>query len=146
MRLGRALVDRVPPGSLVADHVQVVVERFERRLRRAVGELDRRDHLTLEPLAKLLEVLLGDQLIGEEPVAEHLHGILLAPLLHLLLGSVDLGVSGGVPAEAVREGLDQGRLTLLPGDPDVLGHRLAHREDVHPVGSHAGDAQALGLP
>ena len=48
-------------------------------------------------------------------------------------------------AEAVGERLDQGRTALLAGDPQVLGDRLAHRQHVHAVGAHAGDAEALGL-
>ena len=41
VHLGRALVDRVPALHLVAEHVDVVVERLERGLGARVGELDR---------------------------------------------------------------------------------------------------------
>ena len=81
--------------------------------------------------------LWDEHALGLEPVGEDLDRVLLAPLLDLLLGPVDLGVGGRVAAEAVGERLDHRRPALLAGDPDVLGDRLAHRQHVHAVGAHA---------
>jgi hypothetical protein len=50
-----------------------------------------------------------------------------------------------VAAEAVGEGLEQGRAALLARDPNVLGHRLPHGEDVHAVDPDARHAESLGL-
>ena len=72
-------------------------------------------------------------------------GSFCAPLLDLVALAVDLGVGGGVAAVAVGEGLDQGRPTLLAGQPHALGDALAHRQHVHAVDPLARDAVALGL-
>ena len=145
VHLGRALVHRVPALHLVAEHVHVVVERLERRrgalvreLHRLVDDLDRLAVQFLEALLVQVAGLLQELRVGLDRVA-------LAPLLHLLLGPVDLGVGRGVAAEAVGERLDQRGLAILARHAQVLGDALAHRQHVHAVDPLAGHAEALGL-
>ena len=131
--------------ALIGDRVEIFVERVERRLGRGLGELDRREHGLLGLVADLLHLALAQHPGLDAAPREALDRVLLAPLLDLLALAVDLGVGGGVAAVAVGEGLQQGRLALLAGEPDPLGDRLAHRHHVHAVDPLARDAVALRL-
>src|SRR5262245_22584559 len=86
----RPLIDRVPTLNLIAEHVNVVVERLERRLRARVRELDRPvdrlDRLAVE----LLDAGVVDQTLLLEPLPVSGNWILLPPFRDLFLAAVDL--------------------------------------------------------
>ena len=140
---GGALVDRVPALDLVAEDVDVVVERLGRRERRLVGELDGlvdpADDLLVEPLG----LALLEHALLLEPAGEDLDRVALAPLRDLLLGAVLLGVGHRVAAEAVGDRLHQDRLALLARRLDRLGDDRVGVEHVHAVALQARDAEAL---
>ena len=87
-RVRCALVDRVPTPNLVADDIEAVIHRVERRLGGRVGELDRLEHAGVDPLAHPVAVGEIEDALRLEPAGEDLDR---APLFDLLLGPVDLG-------------------------------------------------------
>jgi hypothetical protein len=144
MRLGAALVDRVPAGGAVED-VEVFVKAVQRRLGRGVGELDGVHHRLLGLVANLPHLALAQHAgLGAAP-REGLDRVFPPPLLDLLALAVDLRVGGGVAAVAVGEGLEHGRPPLLARLADALGDALAHGDHIHAVDPLAGDAVALRL-
>ena len=136
---GGPLVDRVPAPDLVAEDVDVVVQRLRCRERRLVGERDR----LVDPLHGFLVEPLGLVLVELQPLGERGDRVALAPLLDLLLGPVLLRIGHRVPAEAVGDGLDEDRLPLLARTADRLAHHLVRLHHVHAVAAHAGHAEAL---
>src|SRR6185436_4119697 len=108
---GRALVEGVPAADLVAEDVDVVVERLRLWVGRRVGEgdglVDDRDGL----LVDLLDVLLARGALLDQARGEALERVARPPLLDLLLRAVLLGVGHRVAAEAVGDRLDEDRLT-----------------------------------
>src|SRR5438067_1634576 len=81
-----------PCVHLLAEHVEVVVQRVELRERARVGEphclVHGRDCLAVE----LLQVLLGEHAVIDEPLREAGDRVAPAPLLHLVLRAVLLRV------------------------------------------------------
>ena len=143
MRLGGALVDRVP--ALAVEDVELLVEGVERRLGRGVGELDRRQDLLIGLVADLLHLALAEHAVLDAALREALDRVLLAPLVDLLALAIDLGVGSRVPAEAVGERLEQGRAAVFAGLADPLGDGLADGDHVHPVDPLTRDAVPLRL-
>ena len=140
---GRALVDRVPALHLVAEHVDVVVERLRRREGRLVGERDRLVDPRDRRLVHLLRLALLEHAVVQQPLGERVDRVALAPLGDLLLGAVLLRVGHRVAAEAVGDGLDEDRLAVLARAPDRLAHDRVGLEHVHAVAAQAGHAEAL---
>src|SRR5215212_9037702 len=102
-----------PPRSLRLPHVlvfagvDVSVELLLRRLIALLGEL----HSLLYPLAGLspylLELILVERVVLDQPVLDHREGIALAPLFDLFLGAVLLEeISGAVRGRPVGDRLD----------------------------------------
>src|SRR3954469_5658425 len=140
---GRARVDRVPAADLATEHVDVVVERLGLGVVRVVGELDRLVDGVDRRLVELLEVVLGEDLLLDEALAERLDRVALAPLGDLLLRAVLLGVGHRVPAEAVRDRLDEDGLAVLARLPQRLRRDVVRVDDVHAVAAHPRHAEAV---
>ena len=143
MHAGGSLVDRVPALNLVAEHVDVVVERLGGRERRLVGERNRLVDAGDRRIVQLLRLAFLEHPAAQEPLGERVDRIALAPLRDLLLRAVLLRVGHRVPAEAIRDGLDEDRLAVLARAPDRFAHRLVGLDHVHAVAAQAGHAEAL---
>src|SRR5829696_2057845 len=129
-----------PPRSLRLPHVlvfagvDVSVELLLRRLIALLGEL----HSLLYPLAGLspylLELILVERVVLDQPVLDHREGIALAPLFDLFLGAVLLEeISGAVRGRPVGDRLDGVGFTALP---HLLGQSIGDLDDglyVHAV-------------
>src|SRR4051794_40217097 len=138
-----ALVDGVPALDLVAEHVDVVVERLGRREGRLVGEahgvVDDADDGLVHAIGL---ALLEDALLLEAP-REDLDRVALAPLGDLLLRAVLLGVGHRVAAEAVGDRLDEHGLALLARLLERLADDGVGVEHVHAVALHPRHPEAL---
>ena len=140
---GGALVDGVPALDLVAEHVDVVVERLGRREGRLVGERDGLVDPLDDRLVELLRLALLEDALLLELAREDLDRVVLAPLLDLLLAAVLLGVGHRVAAEAVGDRLDEHRLAIVARLLERLADHRVGVEHVHAVAAHAGHAEAL---
>ncbi len=143
---GGALVDRVPAAHLVAQDVDVVVERLGRRERGLVGERHGLVDAADDRLVELLGLALVEHALVLEPLGEDLDRVLLAPLGDLLLGAVLLRVGHRVAAEAIGDRLDQHGLALLARLLERLADNRVGVEHVHAVALQAGHAEALAAP
>ena len=135
----------MPAAHLLAEDVDVVVERGEVGERARVRELDSLVHGLDRLLVQRVGVLLRDDPLVGQALAEVQDRVAAPPLLDLLLCSVLLGVGHRVTAVAVGHGLDEPRLAVLARDPQRLPHRGVHVEHVHPVAARAGHAEPCRL-
>ena len=144
---GRALVDGVPAADLVAEDVDVVVERLGRRGgASASAKATAASTRAIASSSSLLDARRSSSTPSSTRRSpKRLERVALAPLRDLLLRAVLLGVGHRVAAEAVGDRLDQDRLALLARARAAPRRDGVGVEHVHAVAAHPGDAEALAL-
>ena len=115
---------------------------------RIAGELERLLHHRFDVRLDHGEVVgVGNAVVFDEALAEHVDGVALDPGVDLRLGPVgaDHRVALVVADSAIGLGLDQGRAAARAGPLGGLLHREPHGEDIVAVDRDARHAVAVGL-
>src|SRR6187397_1474929 len=132
-------------GSGLAFEEDVPHRGFGRWIGGVPGGGERGVDLALDLEAEFLRPDVVEDLLGPQVLPEHVHGVVVAGLLHLVPWTVGLVVVvGGVPEEPVGLALDQRGAFAGPGTLVRLLHRRVAGEYVVPVDHHAGEPVAFG--